>query len=284
MAVAFAMLAAVSFGVLPHLLRRGLRRAPEASLAAFTQNAIAFLLSAIVATALSQWDRDLVPFLLIGLLVPGIAQLLLVRAVPLSGPSRVSVVINTSPLPSFVIAVVLLGEPFSAVLLAGAVLIVAGSVVLALERHRPAHVRSLGLVLAGVIAMCFAVRDNLVRHFALSTDVGPELAATLVLASAAALSLVVAAVERPGDMTRRLRAASLAYAPAGFCLAVAYVGTFEAFDRGRVTIVAPLLGTASLWAVLVSAIFLRRTEGVGRHLIGGAVLLVAGSAAIAASR
>lgn len=284
MAIFFAMLAAVSFGVLPLLIRRGLRLAPEKAIAAFVQNGVALVLSAIVATALSQLHGNVVPFLLIGLLVPGVAQLLLVRAIGYAGPSRVSVVMNTSPLPSFVVAIVVLGEPFRAVLLAGAVLVVAGTIALALERGRPDHVRTIGLVLALGLAACFAARDSLVRHFAQHTAVRPEFAATLVLVSATALSLLAVVAERPRNVAGRLRAAAVAYAPTGVCLTVAYVGSFEAFYRGRVTVVAPLIGTASLWAVLFSAILLRRTEGIGRHVVAGVLLVVAGGALIAAFR
>src|SRR3990172_129710 len=52
MAIFFAMLAAVSFGVLPLLVRRGLRLAPEKAIAAFVQNGVALVLSAIVPGAL----------------------------------------------------------------------------------------------------------------------------------------------------------------------------------------------------------------------------------------
>ena len=44
---------------------------------------------------------------------------------------------------------------------------------------------------------------------------------------------------------------------------LSYVCLFEAYYRGRVTVVSPLVATESLWGVLFSAIFLRRTEGVG---------------------
>lgn len=284
MAIFFAMLAAVSFGALPLLVRRGIRIAPEKAIAAFVQNGLALVMTTIVAAALSQLHGDVVPFLLLGLLVPGVAQLLLVRAVAYAGPSRVSVVMNTSPLPSFVVAVILLGEPFRAALLAGAVLVVAGTVALALERSRPEHVRTIGLVLALGIATTFAARDNLVRHFASDTEVRPELASTLVLASGTALAFLAVLAERPRGIVRRLRAAAVAYWPTGPCLALAYVGSFEAFYRGRVTVVAPLIGTAALWAVLFSAILLRRTEGIGRHVGAGVLLVVAGSALIAAFR
>jgi uncharacterized membrane protein len=57
-----------------------------------------------------------------------------------------------------------------------------------------------------------------------------------------------------------------------------------AFDHGRVTIVAPLYGTESLWAVVISAVVLRRAEAVGLRLAAAALLVVAGGALIGGFR
>ncbi|HEY2940558.1 MAG TPA: hypothetical protein VGJ27_12165, partial [Gaiellaceae bacterium] len=59
---------------------------------------------------------------------------------------------------------------------------------------------------------------------------------------------------------------------------------FEAYYRGRVTVVAPLVATESLWGVLFSGLLLRRSELVGRRLVLGAALIVAGGALIGAWR
>ncbi len=57
---------------------------------------------------------------------------------------------------------------------------------------------------------------------------------------------------------------------------LSYVSLYEAFFRGRLSVVAPLVATESLWGVGLSAVFLRRTEGVGRRLVLGALLVVVG--------
>ncbi|HEY6016722.1 MAG TPA: hypothetical protein VIU16_08055, partial [Gaiellaceae bacterium] len=63
-----------------------------------------------------------------------------------------------------------------------------------------------------------------------------------------------------------------------------YVCLFEAFYRGRVEVVAPLVATESLWGVGLAALVLRRSELVGRRLALGAMLVVAGGALIGAFR
>jgi drug/metabolite transporter, DME family len=283
-AVVLALAAAALLGTLPLLIRRGLALAPERAMAALYQNGIAFLICAVVAVAAGHLGGNPVPFLLIGLLVPGVMQLMFVWAVSLAGPSRVGVLMNTSPLLSVLIAWAVLGEPFDAGLLAGCLLIVLGTLTLASERRRPEHVRLLGLWLAVAIAFCFAARDNLVRHYATHTDVHPLMAAALVLGAGTAFSLVAVAAERPDHAAERLRRAAGAFWPVGAALGLAYLCSFEAYFRGRVTVVAPLIGTASVFTVALSYVLLRRTEGIGRHVVVGAALVVTGGALIAVFR
>src|SRR5919197_693912 len=57
-----------------------------------------------------------------------------------------------------------------------------------------------------------------------------------------------------------------------------------AIDHGRVTEVAPLYATESLWAVVWSTLLLKRAEGVGPRLVLAAVLMVAGGVLIGVSR
>ena len=72
-----------------------------------------------------------------------------------------------------------------------------------------------------------------------------------------------------------------AFAPAGLILALAYGALLEALDRGRVTIVAPLTATGSLWAVLFAAFLVGRDEMIGRRTIVASSFVVAGGVLIA---
>ena len=82
----------------------------------------------------------------------------------------------------------------------------------------------------------------------------------------------------------RCAAALRAFAPAGICLGVAYLCLIVALDRGRVTIVAPLNATQSLWGVIFAATLLGKREAVGPRLLVAAVLVVAGGVLIGISR
>jgi uncharacterized membrane protein len=73
-------------------------------------------------------------------------------------------------------------------------------------------------------------------------------------------------------------------APAGVLFGLSYVCLFEAYWRGRVTVVSPLVATESLWGVFLSIVFIRHIELVGRRLVLGALLVVAGGVLIGVFR
>jgi drug/metabolite transporter (DMT)-like permease len=66
----------------------------------------------------------------------------------------------------------------------------------------------------------------------------------------------------------------------GIVFGLSYVSLFEAYYRGRVTVVSPLVATESLWGVALSLLLIRHTELVGRRVLIGAALIVAGGALI----
>jgi drug/metabolite transporter (DMT)-like permease len=262
-------------------LRMALDRDPDAALGTIATAGTALIL-ALVAAAAETPARGLHlssawPFLLAGLLSPGAAQIFVTVAIRESGSSRVSMIFGTAPLVSVTIALVFLKEPASAPLIVGAVLIVAGGVLLARERGRPAHLNRIGLVLAFAGATLFAIRDNLVRHLAVgSAAVPPAVAAAAALLGGTVLIVVWA---RQGIGRRWIP-----FLPAGVFFGASYVCLFEAYYRGRVTVVAPLVAIESLVGVALSAVLLRDSELVGRRLVFAAALVVAGGAFIGAFR
>ena len=262
-------------------LRMALDRDPDAALATIATTGTALVVALVAAAAetpargLHLWSAW--PFLLAGLLSPGLAQIFVTVAIRESGSSRVSLIFGTAPLVSVTIALLILNEPASAPLIAGAVLVVAGGVLLARERDRPAHLNRVGLVLAFAGATLFAIRDNFVRHLAVgSTTVPPAVAAAAALLGG---TVLIAVWARQGIGRRWIP-----FLPAGVLFGASYVCLFEAYYRGRVTVVAPLVAIESLVGVALSAVLLRKSESVGKSLVFGAALIVAGGALIGAFR
>jgi drug/metabolite transporter (DMT)-like permease len=273
-AVVLALASAALFGGMTVAVRFGLARAGDAATGALAT----VLPAAAVVTASALVRHDVGrpwPFLLTGLLGPGLSQILFTLAVREIGASRTSVAVGAAPLVSVALALLFLDEPVRTPLLLGALAIVAGGILLAAERDRPGHLRARGLVYAGAAAVVFATRDNLVR--ALHAEASPETAAAATLLAATCVAALWA---------RRLppRGTMRAFVPAGLLFGLSYVCLFEAYWRARVSVVAPLVATESLFGVALSALLLRRAEGMGPRLALGALLVVAGGAVIGAYR
>jgi drug/metabolite transporter (DMT)-like permease len=279
-AVVLAILSAALFGAMTVALRPALKRGASAELGALWTVVSALAIALAAAVIRLDWDvSGLWPFALAGLLGPGLSQTLFTLGVRDAGPARASVTVGTAPLFAVVLALVFLGEPAVAGVLAGAVLIVAGGVLLVAERDRPTHVRRLGLAYAFGSTIVFATRDNFVRWLAVDSDVSPQLAAAVTLGTGALLIATWVLLSQ-----RKISLAPLRdFAPAGILFGLSYVCLFEAFYRGRVTVVSPLVATESLWGVALSALFLRRAEVVGIRLALGATVIVAGGVLIGVS-
>jgi drug/metabolite transporter (DMT)-like permease len=288
-AILLACLAGAAFGALAVAVRLGLARGVEAEAGAVAATLVATALAAAVSLAAGSWAdggslADLWPFAAIGFLVPGLSQILFNRAIGAAGPSRAAIAMGTTPLLSALIAVAVLDERPNAAVAVGTVLVVAGGALLVWEPARPAGFRTVGLVLAFLCAVLFAIRDNVVRGAADGSAV-PPLTATVTTLAAATFALAAYRLAIRGRRaTDGAGEAVRAFLPAGIALGVAYSALVVAFDRGDVTVVAPLNATQSLWAVVLSALVLGRSELVGARLVAAAGLVVAGSALIGVFR
>ncbi|MGH3024316.1 MAG: EamA family transporter [Gaiellaceae bacterium] len=282
--VLFACLAGLFLGALNVTMRRGLARVADVDAGSAVMATLAFVLVAAAALVLGVgFDADeLWPFVLLGAFVPGLTQLLVVHAVQAAGASRAGILFGMAPLFSAFIAIVAFDEPLRWPLVVGTLLVVAGGVALAWEGERPVDYRAYGAVLAVVGAAAFGLRDNIAR--AVSEDVAAEpLAQSAALMLGASVALLANLFLRPSALPR-FRAALWPFAASGLVLAVGQATLFEALDRARVTVVAPLAGTGVLWTVVFAAIFLGRSELVGRRLVVVALLVVAGGTLVGATR
>jgi drug/metabolite transporter (DMT)-like permease len=285
-AVLLACASAALFGAMSVAVRFALREAHDAELGSFAMSSVALVLTGALGLAVSHGAglRDAWPFLVAGAIAPGISQVLFVRAVRDAGAARTSVLMGTAPLVAVAIALTILGEPVSAGLIVGGLLIVSGGIALANERVRPEDFRRLGVLFAVAATVLFAVRDNVVRAIAKGSDVPPLVAVPASLLAAVATVALYLAFTRRGTWARGYGGAVRAFAPAAVIFGLSYALLFEAYYHGRVSVVAPLVATESLWGVAFAALFLRRSELVGRRLVAGAVLIVAGGVLIGVSR
>lgn len=283
-AVALALVSAAFFGAMPVAVRFALvPPVVPAAVGALLMQVGTFAVLCVAAALQGGVTLDgLVPFFLAGAVAPGLSNLFITVAIREAGSSRASVAFGVAPLFAVTLAVLVFGERPSEAVLAGALLIVGGGVALALESERPRHVRAIGIVYGLVGAALFALRDNLVRELSLDTDVPSMTAGAAMLAS----SLVVTSafvVARRNRVSWPLPVVARWLLPGAF-VGISYIALFEAFYRGPVSIVAPIVATESLFGVVFSAVLLGKLERVGVRLLLGAALVVTGGALIAILR
>jgi drug/metabolite transporter, DME family len=282
-AVLLALISAALFGAMPVAVRIAFERPMPIGFATLLMQIAAFVVLAVAAAV--QGGATLtgaLPFLVAGAIAPGVSQLFITLGIREAGSSRASVAFGTAPLFAVLIAIVFLDESPGPGVLAGACLIVGGGLALAGERDRPAHVRRAGIAYALLGGLLFAIRDNLVRHLSLDTDVPAPTAGALALAAAMVVTTLFVAAR--GEAVRCPPRVALRWLLPGVLVGLSYVALFEAFYRGAISVVAPIVGTESLWGVAFSALLLGRTERVGPRLVLGALLVVAGGVLIGVAR
>lgn len=283
-AVLLALVSAACFGAMPVAVRFALGPplVPAAVGALFMQAATFAVLCVAAAIQGGVTLDGVLPFVLAGAIAPGLSNLFITVGIREAGASRASVAFGMAPLFAITLAVLVFGERPGPGVLVGALLIVAGGVALALEAERPAHVRAIGIAYALLGAALFALRDNLVRHLSLDTEIPSMTAGAVMLTAGIVVTSTVVALR--GDRVRwPLPVVALWLLP-GTLVGLSYVALFEAFYRGTVSVVAPIVATESLFGVVFAALLLHKSERVGPRIVAGAALVVTGGALIAVSR
>jgi len=283
-AVLLAFVSAACFGAMPVAVRYALvpPLVPAATGALLMQIATFLVLFAAAVVQGGITLSGIAPFLLAGAIAPGLSNIFITIGIREAGSSRASVAFGTAPLFAVTIAVVVFDERPDSAVLVGALLIVCGGIALALEPDRPRHVRRLGIASAFLGAALFATRDNLVRHLALDTDVPSMTAGAAILAASLVVSSLVVAAGRQQVVWPPMVIAR--WLLPGAFVGLSYVALFEAFYRGTVSVVTPIVATESLFGVAFSAWFLGRSEGVTRRIVAGAFLVVSGAVLITVFR
>lgn len=282
MAILLALISASLFGALTVMMRIALQRSDAPGLGALVMVGAALLVGLVAALpSIGSWGnadlRALAWIAVAGALAPGLAGVFYTRAVRAAGASRTVVVFGMAPLVAVVIALVALDEPVQAGLIVGTVLIVLGGLAVVFERSRPASFRWIGVVLAAGCMSLFAARDNVTRWKLSGEQLSPTLAVVVSLAAGTVVALLATPERDPRLLFRR---GTLVFVPCGLVFGVSYVTLFEAYAHGRVSVVSPIVATETLFGVVLSALFLRRSELIGPRLFAGAALVVAGSALI----
>ena len=285
MSVALTCLAGMLFAVNATFTRLALDRTRirtdvAAVATVMTAATVASVIAIIGGVRLSDLSwADSKGFFVIGAIVPGVAQLTFYAAIRMAGPSRSAIMLGTVPVWSVVLAIIFLDEHWSATVVVGTLLAVAGSILLATEGITKASVSRLGLLLAALTALQFAIRDVLARSVTQESNLDSSTAAAVTLGVGAVVLIGVAVgTAGPREFSENLRRSMPAMLIPGVAVGLAMPALLAAFERSRVGIVSPLLGTTqTVGAVLLSGLLIGGTEINKRVVLAVSVTLAGGT-------
>jgi len=285
MSVALTCLAGMLFAVNATFTRLALDRTRirtdvAAVATVVTAATVASVIAIIGGVRLSDLSwADSKGFFVIGIIVPGVAQLTFYAAIRMAGPSRSAIMLGTVPVWSVVLAIIFLNERWSATVVVGTLLAVAGSILLATEGITKASVSRLGLLLAALTALQFAIRDVLARSVTQESNLDSSTAAAVTLGVGAVVLIGVAVgTAGPREFSENLRRSMPAMLIPGVAVGLAMPALLAAFERSRVGIVSPLLGTTqTVGAVLLSGLLIGGTEINKRVVLAVSVTLAGGT-------
>jgi uncharacterized membrane protein len=279
-----ALASALAFAAAAILVKRGLQHAtPLAAvlLSVHFTAATMWLLAAATQSPAALLTPRVWPFVVAGLAAPGLARLGLYVGVDRVGASRASALAALAPLFAVTIAVLALGEDLGWGLLAGAVAIVAGGVLLAYRRGDDRAWRRRDLVFPVLGALGFAMRDNLSR-WGFAGFPYPLLAAVAATAASVAVMWAVVFAVRGSGLLAVSRTGFRLLALSGLAEGIAYLAMWRALMLGTVSVVSPLVNSHAIFTVALAWVFLRDLERVTWRIALAAALVVAGAGLVIA--
>jgi uncharacterized membrane protein len=266
--------------------RTGIRTDVAAAATVMTATTVASVVAIIGGVRLSDLSwADSQGFFVIGTIVPGFAQLTFYAAIRMAGPSRSAIMLGTVPVWSVALATIFLNEHWSVPVVVGTILAVMGSVLLATEGPTKTSVSRLGLALAALTALQFAIRDVLARSVTQESNLDSSTAAAVTLGVGAVVLVGVAVgTAGPREFSKNLRRSMPAMLIPGIAVGIAMPALLAAFERSRVVIVSPLLGaTQTVGAVLLSGLLIGGAE-IDKRVVLAVMVTLAGGTLIGVTR
>ena len=189
------------------------------------------------------------------------------------GASVAAPIINLNPFISAGLAIVLLGERVTASILVGTLVIVVGTALLSMS-GRQVGFQARHLIYPFTAAACFG-SVAIIRKLGLS-ETGPVFGAAVNMTTAlVAFTLYLLASGNRHLM--RCQGRSLWYfAGAGVAENTGVCLMIVALSLGQVSVVVPLSGTAPLFVLPMTWLFLRHVEKLTWRIVAGSILIVAG--------
>ena len=222
-------------------------------------------------------------FILAGVAAPGIAARFRDTGISRIGVTLTSPIVGTTTFISMLLAVFVLGEKLTLLIMLGAVLIFVG-VTLLTRGGSQVDWQKRDLVYPVAAAVLFAVSTNM-RKIGLARMESPVVGAaiTSLVSLITLLAFIVASRVRGSNAWAvDLDPRALKYFGfAGFISSIAFLLYFMALNSSYIVKIQPITGANPLFALIFSYIFLRDVERINRQAILATLLIVSGIALIA---
>ena len=274
----FGILTSVCFAIASLLAQRGyhLGAAPWGAWITIAGNA-GFLLAAhfLLHADGEVFVVDNLIFVAVGLLVPGVTRVLSFRGIRTLGSSVSSTIINTAPMFSTVLAILLLGERPGPWVIGGVFVIVCGLIIVSWTGASSSYQR-IELIYPFLCALIFACKDVTVR-WGLSDDGGQPILSAGIAALTSTIEIFL--------FTRYVHGEKFCLPPANIAWWFIWSGIFTggsflfmylALSMERVTIIAPLINSYAIFVLILTPLMARRIESVTWRKVAGAAMVVMG--------
>jgi drug/metabolite transporter (DMT)-like permease len=216
--------------------------------------------------------------------VDGVLSLLAVSLLFLGvdrvGPAISYPIKSASPIAAVLFAALWLHEVASLRVYLGALLAVAGVILLSVQRAA-GGVRWQAAVWFPIVGALFFAADNVVRKAALRDLPSPLVGLTVAVATSFFLALAAHLLLSPAGKRTVLDAGAPYFAAAGVLQAGALLAVYAALSMGLVAVVVPLYTSSPLFVLPLSALFLRGVERVTPRIVVGALAVVLGVVLVA---
>ena len=196
------------------------------------------------------------------------------------GASRSGSLQSISPLISATIAILVLGEPATSLIIAGTFLVVLGIVLVSWKAEREVISFRRWHLLLPVAAACLTGMNHPLRRYAFSLSNEPLFfSAFMGLVSLVGFIIYRSATPNTQQLDWNPKAL-WPFLSTGFFETLSIVFIMTSLSLGRVVLVAPIAATYPVWALIGAKMFLRDVEKITVKTMIGILSVVAGTIAI----
>ncbi|MGE5218460.1 MAG: EamA family transporter [Chloroflexota bacterium] len=280
--ILFGLLTSFCFAIASLLAQRGYHQgpAPWGAWITIAANTL-FLLAAhfLLHSETRLWVADNMIYVAVGLFVPGVTRVLSFRGIRTLGSSVTSTIVNTTPMFSTLLAVLILGERPAPLVLLGVLLTVGGLIIVSWGGKKTAYKKT-ELIFPFLCALLFSMKDVTVR-WGLGDGAGqPVLAAGIAaLTSTVEIFFITRYIHREKFALPPRRVARW-FIGSGIFTGGSFLFMFVAYSMERVSVVAPLVNSYTVFVSILTPFMAKQIESVTPKKLVGAALVVAGIFAV----